>query len=212
MNVDPELPKEPRPLKYKTLNGRRVPGERGDNILRNVRVVGDCWEWTGSRSFWGYGTAYMDGKPYRAHRASYLVFVGEIPEGMFVLHKCDNPACVRPSHLFVGTLSDNAQDCARKGRSGAQRHPRSMVRYVPPERRSRGTKRPSAKLNDAAVIEIRGLLASGTSMRQIALRYGVSHQIIRRIRNGEGWKHVPQTAELVLTPAPPPASAAEAEA
>lgn len=85
-----------------------------------------CWEWTGSlmtRSDEGhrYGSFYYGGRSELAHRVSWLISRGPIPEGLWVLHRCDNPGCVNPDHLFLGTQTDNMQDCARKGRAeGAQ--------------------------------------------------------------------------------------------
>lgn len=80
-----------------------------------------CWEWQGSRYGFGYGRLYLgDGTRVKAHRFSYELFNGSVPRNLCVLHYCDNPICVRPDHLFLGTLSDNTQDMVSKGR-----HPRS---------------------------------------------------------------------------------------
>lgn len=77
-----------------------------------------CWIWTGAVNCErGYGYFLFDGKPRLAHRASWAMHKGQIPDGMNVLHRCDIPSCVNPNHLFLGTLSDNMQDCAAKGRA-----------------------------------------------------------------------------------------------
>lgn len=90
-----------------------------DRFFRMVnKSAGGCWEWTGSRHRPGYGSFFADGKCWRAHRWAYTHFIGPIPSGMFVCHKCDNPPCVNPAHLFLGTNGDNMRDASRKNRLG----------------------------------------------------------------------------------------------
>lgn len=85
----------------------------------------ECWEWQGSRNWQGYGWAQPSGKNRGAHRVAWLLTHGSIPDGLWVLHHCDNPPCVNPSHLFLGTATDNERDKVRKGRHHRQRgcHP-----------------------------------------------------------------------------------------
>lgn len=92
-----------------------TPGER---FLCSVEVQSNgCWLWRGSPEKRGYGRFYMNGNHnVRAHRAAYVLFRGEIPAGMLVCHSCDNPGCVNPAHLWLGTGSDNMRDMVAKGR------------------------------------------------------------------------------------------------
>lgn len=86
-------------------------------FMANVKKTDTCWIWTGYRNESNYGTFRFDKKTMKkAHRAAYELFVGPIPENLLICHKCDNPPCVNPKHLFVGTYSDNMRDCAEKGR------------------------------------------------------------------------------------------------
>jgi hypothetical protein len=87
------------------------------NVLDHVKENGECLEWVGSYTPQGYGrTSRKWGKQHLAHRLSYIQNVGPIPDGRCICHKCDNPACVRPEHLFVGTHKDNIVDMVKKGR------------------------------------------------------------------------------------------------
>lgn len=83
-----------------------------------VQMGPSCWVWEGARNRGGYGTFRRGSVVIKAHRAAWEFCYGPIPEGLCVLHKCDNPPCVRPDHLFLGTVADNAQDRVAKGRDG----------------------------------------------------------------------------------------------
>jgi transposase len=155
------------------------------DFLTFVDVSGSdgCWIWKGAKTPRGYGQARYFGKTWKAHRLSYLFHVGDIPEGMSVCHRCDNPTCVNPSHLFLGTHDDNMQDMRAKGRNVAQP----------------GTKNGRAKLTRNDVIAIREMAATGTRTGTIARQFGVSGQTVFGIVTGREWKHVggPRT-KLVL--------------
>lgn len=87
-----------------------------------------CWEWTGSRDDDGYGWFWMHGVNLAAHRASWIIHYGEIPAGKLVCHTCDNPPCINPNHLFVGTQQDNSTDSKVKGRTlRGLNHPRAVM-------------------------------------------------------------------------------------
>lgn len=101
---------------------RQVRDRLMSRVVKNSR---DCWEWTGTRVPFGYGILIVDGKQKRAHRVAYEEFVGPIPDDALVCHKCDNPPCINPAHLFIGTHIDNAKDRNAKGRQAAEdRHGR----------------------------------------------------------------------------------------
>lgn len=90
--------------------------ERQWLITNSVVTEAGCWEWQRARMGAGYGNTRYQGKTINTHRLSYMLFVGPIPEGMYVLHKCDNPPCVNPEHLWLGTPADNMRDRDAKGR------------------------------------------------------------------------------------------------
>lgn len=144
-----------------------------DRIENKVELVTEsgCWIWMGTTTR-GYGQIESDTKKYYAHRASYQAFVGEIPEGMNVCHRCDNRFCVNPSHLFLGTQKDNLQDMKRKGRSTI------------------GEKNARSKLTEKQVQQIKNGLRSGLKEKYLANLYGVCRQSINNIKNGRVWNHV----------------------
>lgn len=132
-----------------------------------------CWEWKGSRSKSGYG--HNPGlSEVRAHRMSWVLYKGPIPEGMNVLHKCDNPPCCNPNHLFLGTPKTNAEDRDNKNRG-----------VVP-----RGEQCHTAILTEEKVAHILLISSQGLSNQEIALLYGVRTKVIRRVVRCETWKHV----------------------
>lgn len=140
----------------------------------NKRGIEECWIWTGSLTNSGYGPIRWQCCPTLAHRMSWEIHYGPIPENMCVLHNCDNRVCVNPKHLFLGTHKDNTQDMIRKNRHGLQRYP---------------GKTHTAKLDWNRVYEIRHLYAEGKiTMRQIAELFNVSYTTVNFIVNNRSWK------------------------
>jgi len=143
-----------------------------------VSVGGDneCWEWNASK-IRGYGSFQIHGKTKYSHILSYELFVGPVPKGLFVLHKCDNPPCVNPNHLFPGTQKQNMEDCAAKGRCER------------PE--LRGALHWCAKLEKEDVLAIRSMYAKGKYTQiQIAKLFEVSRQAVQMILYGNTWRHI----------------------
>ena len=133
-----------------------------------------CWEWEAGKFQGGYGSIKIAGRQHQAHRVAYQLYVGEIPEGMCVCHRCDNPSCVNPAHLFLGTKSDNMRDCENKGRRA---HPS-------------GEKHGRSKLTEEQVIEIRARRSEGARNIDLAKEFGVSRPTISHIVCYSEWKSI----------------------
>ena len=139
-----------------------------------------CWLWLGAiNSPGGYGQFYCNGSKHgrRAHRVSYELYKGPIPDGLYVCHRCDVRVCVNPDHLFLGSHADNLADMARKGRRRGR-----MV----------GESNHKAKLTAEQVVAIR---RDPRIQIEIARDYGMSQPQIGKIRQGLQWRHVPKRAE-----------------
>lgn len=140
-----------------------------------------CWDWKGPISKGGYPVMSCRRQigSDRGHKASWIIHFGEIPERMHICHKCDNPVCTNPDHLWIGTHKENNDDKIAKGRS----------RYKQPPIK-KGSENASAVLNERKVKEIKGLLNEGHSSYGIGKEFGVSKTTILRIKNGINWSHV----------------------
>lgn len=144
-----------------------------------------CWLWRGNTDEYGYGRIAFRGKDYLAHRASYLLAHGDLPDDLLVCHTCDNPPCVNPAHLFLGTHQDNSDDKIRKGRllvgeqHPVKKHPGCMPR---------GERHHAAKLTEGIVREIRSRADAPVSL--LAHEYGVSVTAIYDVRARRRWQHV----------------------
>lgn len=135
-----------------------------------VEKTKNCWNWIGKiRSTDGYGVLSIDSKERRSHRLSWEMMNGKIPEGHVICHSCDNPKCVRPSHLFLGTQAENLTDMRNKGRN----------RFS-----FKGSKHPHAKFSEREINVIRGIyLTQNITQSEIARRFNTSQQSINRIIN-----------------------------
>lgn len=143
-------------------------------IKSNISMSGGCWNWNARKSYKGYGTVIIRGKFWFAHRLSYTVFVGEIPDGALICHKCDNPSCVNPDHLYAGTVKSNFDDMRSRGRYNA-----GFAKKLCPKQ---------SKLNWRKVCEIRLAASSGVSYSELSDYYGVEDSLISRIVSRKIWR------------------------
>jgi hypothetical protein len=131
--------------------------------------INGCWNCRGYKDKDGYSQTTLNGKRMGSHRAAYIIAYGPFPKDLYVLHKCDNPACVNPDHLFLGTAKDNYDDAASKGRA------------------VKGSKNGQSKLTNQQVLEIRK-----DTRRQIdiAAQYGILQTTVSAIKTGQNWRHL----------------------
>lgn len=142
-------------------------------LMANHKVSpSGCWEWTRARDKDGYGKIRVSNVMQRAHRVSYEFFNGEIPEGLIVRHKCDNPCCINPEHLEIGTHKDNTQDAIMRNR-----------------RSSKGTDNVKAKLTPEEVLQI---YTDPRGCVELSKIYHVGPNAVSRIKRGISWQHVTQ--------------------
>lgn len=147
-------------------NKRRKPPE--ERFWKQVKKGDGCWIWTAARNNKGYGRfGVIPGKGIQAHRYSFELHKGEIKDGLFVLHKCDNPACVNPDHLFVGTNQDNRDDMCNKGRQSSK----------------------LTKMNKEKILKIRSLNGKMNNTK-IAAKFGTTKEYIGEIMRRKVWKHI----------------------
>ena len=149
-------------------------GSDEERFWRYVDKSSECWIWLNSRTATGYGRPFFRGRRIRAHRASWELHYGDIPNASHVLHHCDNPPCVRPQHLFLGTPKDNFDDMISKGRT--------TIDFV------RG---PKAKLTEDQVRAIKALCTTGKHMyKEIAKLYNLHPSSVSAIARGVTWSRL----------------------
>lgn len=136
--------------------------------------VDQCWEWSGMMNTTGYGRFSLNDKHQLAHRVAYMMFIGAIPNGMAVCHRCDNRKCVNPHHLWLGTTAANIRDAVEKGR------------HVSPD--TRGDRNGNRKLDWPSVRTIRAMHKAGVKKHLIAQSFGVTPSTIGNITNNQTWK------------------------
>lgn len=138
-----------------------------------VEKTEGCWLWRGGLNDKGYGIFIVERRGVRAHRFAFEAATGTNPGDLLVCHTCDNPRCVNPAHLFLGTNQENLQDMSRKGRARP---------HVAP-----GEKNRQARLTSEQVAEIRAALHEGEKPSALARRYGVTDSTVSKIKKGATW-------------------------
>lgn len=164
------------PMLFVDRHQSRIPIQKRFWEKVNIKSDDSCWEWESNIGTGGYGIVMENGRQLKAHRVSYELTYGSIPDGLCVCHKCDNPPCVNPSHLFLGTIAENMRDMDNKGR-------RTKKRAV-------GSKVHTAKLVENDVIKIKEMISNSVPCTEIAKLFGVHKQIVYCIKYGKTWKHV----------------------
>lgn len=152
-----------------------------DRFWERVHKTDSCWLWDGKWSS-DYGRLGDAGhRTVLMHRFSWELHYGSIPDNLWVLHRCDNPSCVNPAHLFLGTHDDNMADMAAKHRAGFQQHP---------EKAPKGERHGNAKLTDENVRSIRRLRAQGIARKAVAQMFGISESNVKAITSHKAWPHI----------------------
>lgn len=166
-----ECPPQNKVYCSRTCKSRGYELNRENLFWKKVRKTDTCWFWFGAKGGGGYGTFGRKNK-VQPHRYSYELHKGKIPEGMWVLHKCDNRKCVNPNHLFLGDLKSNVEDMVKKGRQ------------------SRGEKRYNTRFKNDDIKNIRKRVALGETLSSVARSFGVTLQCVWLIIKRKNWKHI----------------------
>lgn len=159
----------------KIIRQKRTPKELFFRHVLKLPGSNACWYWVGAiHPVTGYGLFGYEGRTQRAHRVIWILTSGAIPDGLWVLHKCDNRRCVNPAHLFLGTQQDNTDDMVAKGR---------VAKQV-------GETNGFAKLTSSDVLEIRAAYAKNYTPTELAKTYGCNRKTISLIVHRQTWKHL----------------------
>lgn len=161
-------------------NEHLTDAERFDRGLDKAGGPRSCWPWVGARRGDGYGAFGVGGRQIGTHRFAWERAHGPIQNGLWVLHRCDNPLCCNPAHLFLGTPLDNNEDMVSKGRAN----------WTGPRNPSRGVNHFRSVLHDRLVREMRAAHAAGTPAAEVADRFGVNRNTAKGVLKGRTWRHV----------------------
>ena len=153
---------------------RNLVGPKPDQSKLYYAGLDACWLWSGNLAPDGYGKTKVGKEFLSAHRLSWIIHNGDIPDGKIVMHLCDTRACVNPKHLKLGTTQDNTADSVKKGR----RNP------------AIGTQLPQSKLNETSVRAIRDAARRGIPQAQIAATFDVCQQAVHNVVHRKSWAHV----------------------
>jgi len=166
-----------KPTRY--CHGHNATASAADRLRRKTVVSesSSCWEWQAARTRSGYGIFSVRGKLTYVHRFSYELHIGPIPVGYHVCHRCDNPSCCNPDHLFLGTDRENLSDMRDKGRGSD-----------PPK--FQGDTHPNAKLSPDDVRTIRARVELGDNTNDIAVDFGISRSNVYAVARRETWQHI----------------------
>lgn len=157
----------------RSIHRKNYQSDMKAKLIGKIKKINGCWEWQGSRNKKGYGHLSYKRKVELAHRISWLMFKGKIPNDMKVCHKCDNPPCINPSHLFLGSQKENVKDMFQKKRKIHE-----------------GINHPGAKLTNENIKEIRKLLREGKTQQYIADKYNISNGHVGSIKHRRTWKEI----------------------
>ena len=157
-------------------------GSREGQLWSRVAVGApdECWEWQGAVTQYGYGTMMVEKRRRGPHRQAWILTNGDIADGLFVCHSCDNRRCCNPAHLWLGTNDDNMRDRDEKGRGTPPPANEHLI----------GEAHPNSKITERDVLKIRALVAGGATQTEVASIFGLTQPNVSMIVHGVTWKHV----------------------